>query len=118
MTLNRRNLFSFGAATAVLATAGETASASPDVQAPSLPGFRSGYAKVNGIRMHYVTGGRGRPLVLVPGWPQTWWEFRKIMPELARRYRVIAVDGILRKVRRGVGPLLELLDDPGELPDR
>jgi pimeloyl-ACP methyl ester carboxylesterase len=92
MTLNRRNLFSFGAATAVLAASGEVASASPDVPTPSLPGFRSGYAKVNGIRMHYVTGGRGRPLVLVPGWPQTWWEFRKIMPALARRYRVIAVD--------------------------
>lgn len=91
MTVNRRNLFSFGAATAVLAAAGQPASAG-QVQAPSLPGFRSGYANVNGIRMHYVTGGRGRPLVLVPGWPQTWWEFRKIMPALAGRYRVIAVD--------------------------
>jgi pimeloyl-ACP methyl ester carboxylesterase len=93
MSLNRRNFFSVGAASAaVLAASGEAASASPDVQAPSLPGFRSGYANVNGIRMHYVTGGRGRPLVLVPGWPQTWWEFRKIMPALAKRYRVIAVD--------------------------
>jgi pimeloyl-ACP methyl ester carboxylesterase len=91
MALNRRNLFSVGAATAVLAAAGQPASAD-QVPAPLLPGFRSGYANVNGIRMHYVTGGRGRPLVLVPGWPQTWWEFRKIMPALARRYRVIAVD--------------------------
>jgi alpha/beta hydrolase fold len=31
-------------------------------------------------------------LVLLPGWPQTWWVFRKIMPALAGRYRVVAVD--------------------------
>ncbi|TCO62182.1 alpha/beta fold hydrolase [Actinocrispum wychmicini] len=96
MTINRRHLFSLGAAGAVLAATGQPASADqgPDDEAlvRSLPGFRSGYANVNGIRMHYVAGGRGRPLVLVPGWPQTWWEFRKIMPALAARYRVIAVD--------------------------
>jgi pimeloyl-ACP methyl ester carboxylesterase len=31
-------------------------------------------------------------LVLLPGWPQTWWVFRKIMPALAGRYRVVAAD--------------------------
>ncbi|MBE1587801.1 alpha/beta fold hydrolase [Nonomuraea angiospora] len=36
--------------------------------------------------------GRGRPLVLLGGWPQTWWEFHKIMPPLAERHQVIAVD--------------------------
>jgi len=30
--------------------------------------------------------------VLLPGWPQTWWEFNRIMPILARHFRVIAVD--------------------------
>ncbi|GAB3891858.1 hypothetical protein GCM10029964_065720 [Kibdelosporangium lantanae] len=63
------------------------------VLAGELPGdFRSAYADVNGTRLHYVAGGRGEPLVLLPGWPVTWWEFRRIMPVLARRYRVIAVD--------------------------
>lgn len=58
-----------------------------------LPGdFRNGYAAVNGTTLHYVTGGEGPPLVLLPGWPQTWWQFRKIMPELSRRFRVVAVD--------------------------
>jgi pimeloyl-ACP methyl ester carboxylesterase len=61
--------------------------------AASLDGdFRSEYGEVNGIRLHYVAGGEGPPLVLLPGWPETWWEFRKIMPRLAARYRVIAVD--------------------------
>jgi pimeloyl-ACP methyl ester carboxylesterase len=66
---------------------------SDDALARSLPGeFRSRHADVNGTRLHYVAGGRGEPLFLLPGWPQTWWEFRKIMPVLARRFRVLAVD--------------------------
>ncbi|GAA4009896.1 alpha/beta hydrolase [Streptomyces marokkonensis] len=59
--------------------------------------FRSEYAEVNGTRLHYVTGGSGDPVVLLHGWPETWWAFRKIMPQLAERYRVIAVD------HRGIG---------------
>lgn len=35
----------------------------------SLPGFENGYSKANDIRMHYVIGGEGTPLVLLPGWP-------------------------------------------------
>jgi pimeloyl-ACP methyl ester carboxylesterase len=58
----------------------------------TLPGFKEGYATVNGVRLHYVAGGEGSPVVLLPGWPQTWWAFHKIMPALARDHRVIAVD--------------------------
>ena len=58
----------------------------------SLPGFKNEYATVNGVRLHYVIGGSGTPLVLLGGWPETWWEFHKMMPELAKQYRVIAVD--------------------------
>jgi pimeloyl-ACP methyl ester carboxylesterase len=58
----------------------------------SLPGFRNGFAEVNGVRLHYVVGGKGEPLVLLPGWPETWWTFHKIMPALAAHYTVIAVD--------------------------
>ncbi|WP_067814202.1 alpha/beta fold hydrolase [Actinomadura kijaniata] len=55
-------------------------------------GFSSHLAEVNGIRLHYVEGGQGDPLVLLGGWPQTWWQFNKVMPALARDHRVIAVD--------------------------
>lgn len=58
----------------------------------TLPGFTEGFATVNGVRLHYVAGGAGNPVVLLPGWPQTWWAFHKIMPGLARQHRVIAVD--------------------------
>lgn len=57
-----------------------------------LDGFEDAYTEVNGIRLHYVSGGEGPPLVLLPGWPRTWWQYHKVMPELARHYRVIAVD--------------------------
>ncbi|WP_431241434.1 alpha/beta fold hydrolase [Flavobacterium sp. P21] len=58
----------------------------------SLPGFKNGFSNVNGFKIHYVAGGQGKPLVLLPGWPQTWWSFHKIMPELAKKYYVIAID--------------------------
>ncbi|WP_244228882.1 alpha/beta fold hydrolase [Mucilaginibacter endophyticus] len=57
-----------------------------------LPGFKNGYAKVNGTTLHYVSGGNGKTLVLLPGWPETWWEFHKMMPALAKDYHVIAID--------------------------
>jgi pimeloyl-ACP methyl ester carboxylesterase len=57
-----------------------------------LPGFSSRFANVNGIRLHYVEGGTGTPLVLLPGWPETWWAYHKVMPELAKTHRVISVD--------------------------
>jgi pimeloyl-ACP methyl ester carboxylesterase len=47
---------------------------------------------VNGIQMHYVIGGQGPPVVLLHGWPETWYEWHKIMPALAKNYTVIAPD--------------------------
>ena len=49
-------------------------------------------ASVNGIQMHYVIGGRGDPVVLLHGWPQTWYEWRHVIPALARNYTVIVPD--------------------------
>jgi pimeloyl-ACP methyl ester carboxylesterase len=68
------------------------ASVSDAALAASLPGFRNRYAEVDGVRLHYVVGGKGEPLVLLPGWPETWWTFHKIMPALAENHTVIAVD--------------------------
>jgi pimeloyl-ACP methyl ester carboxylesterase len=49
-------------------------------------------ATVNGIQLHYVIGGEGEPVVLLHGWPQTWYEWRHVMPALAKNYTVIAPD--------------------------
>jgi pimeloyl-ACP methyl ester carboxylesterase len=48
---------------------------------------------INGFLMHYVIGGKGDPIVLLHGWPETWFEWRDIIPELiANNYTVIAPD--------------------------
>lgn len=54
--------------------------------------FTHHYAEVGEVMLHYVTAGSGPPLVLIHGWPQTWYEWRLVMPALAERYTVIAPD--------------------------
>lgn len=54
--------------------------------------FRHGTADVDGVKMHYVTGGTGEPLVLLHGWPQSWYAWRAILPALADHYTVYAPD--------------------------
>ena len=49
-------------------------------------------ASVNGIILHYVIGGHGDPVVLLHGWPETWYAWRHIMPALAKNHTVIAPD--------------------------
>ena len=40
---------------------------------------------VNGIQLHYVIGGHGPPIVLLHGWPETWYGWHKVMPALAEK---------------------------------
>lgn len=70
----------------------QTPSTSDESLVKQLPGFKNGYATVNNVRIHYVTGGTGKILVLLSGWPQTWWSFHKMMPALQQHYTVIAID--------------------------
>lgn len=77
----------------------QPATASIATSAPSdaalvawLPGFRNADVTVNGVKLHYVIGGQGSPVVLLPGWPETWWSWHKIMPELAKTHTVISLD--------------------------
>jgi len=54
--------------------------------------FKHQVAEVNGVRIHYVIGGTGEAVVLLHGFPQTWYEWHKVMPALAAKYTVIAPD--------------------------
>ena len=59
----------------------------------TIPGVAHHQAAVNGTRLHYVSAGTGgSPVLLVHGWPETWWAFRKVIPLLAAAHRVFAVD--------------------------
>jgi pimeloyl-ACP methyl ester carboxylesterase len=71
-------------------------------RAPHLPEgftdtFTSRYVDIGALRLHIVIGGDGPPLLLVHGWPETWYAWRMLMPTLARDFQVIAVD------QRGIG---------------
>jgi hypothetical protein len=59
--------------------------------------FTSGTAAANGTTIHYVRGGGGPALVFLHGFPQDWFEWRRLMPRLAESFSVIAID------LRGVG---------------
>jgi pimeloyl-ACP methyl ester carboxylesterase len=70
--------------------------------APNLPKgfpdtFTSRYIDAGVVRLHAVIGGDGPPLLLIHGWPQTWYAWRMLMPALAEDFEVIAVD------QRGIG---------------
>jgi haloacetate dehalogenase len=47
---------------------------------------------VNGIKIHYVESGEGSPLVLLHGFPETWYCWRHQIPVLAEKFRVIVPD--------------------------
>ncbi|MET1071237.1 MAG: alpha/beta hydrolase [Umezawaea sp.] len=64
------------------------------------------HVEVNGTALHYVAAGTsGSPVLLVHGFPETWWAFRKLIPLLAAEHRVFAVD------LRGFG---DSANEPGE----
>ena len=70
-----------------------------NITKPALPptGFSNQYAIVNGVKIHYVIGGHGTPLMLVHGFPQNWYMWNRLLPELSKHFTVICPD------LRGVG---------------
>ncbi|MFI8523810.1 alpha/beta fold hydrolase [Promicromonospora sukumoe] len=79
----------------------------PTTSAPTtpIPAVAHHTARLNGTELHYVSAGtEGTPVLLVHGFPETWWAFHRVIPLLAERHRVFAVD------LRGFG-------DSGTLPD-
>jgi pimeloyl-ACP methyl ester carboxylesterase len=59
--------------------------------------FTSRYVDTGELRQHVVIGGEGPPLLLVHGWPETWYAWRLVMPGLARNFSVVVPD------QRGTG---------------
>jgi methionine synthase II (cobalamin-independent) len=58
----------------------------------TLDGFCHRMVRVRDVNIHAVIGGDGPPLVLLHGFPQTWWAWRKMMPLLAVKRTAVAVD--------------------------
>jgi pimeloyl-ACP methyl ester carboxylesterase len=64
------------------------------MEPPALPGVEHLYVDVPGVRVHVAAAGPADapPLVLLHGWPQHWWCWRHVIPELATTHRVLAAD--------------------------
>jgi pimeloyl-ACP methyl ester carboxylesterase len=90
---------------AAMPTGPGSAAGAPHLSAAFRRTFESRYIHTGQLRLHAVTGGEGPPLLLVHGWPQTWYAWRRLMPALARDFQVIAVDqrgmGLSDKPRHG-----------------
>lgn len=61
---------------------------------PELPGVEHRYVDVGGLRMHVAVAGPedAEPLVLLHGWPEHWFAWRKLIGPLAQHYRVYCPD--------------------------
>ena len=59
---------------------------------PHLDGVRHRDVIVNGFRMHVAETGEGPPVLLVHGWPQHWYAWRKVIPLLSSERRVLCPD--------------------------
>ena len=62
----------------------------PSVKAQAI---KSGFFKTSdGVRIHYLEAGSGRPVVFIPGWTMPAWIWQKQIDEFSNAYHVVAVD--------------------------
>jgi pimeloyl-ACP methyl ester carboxylesterase len=54
--------------------------------------MESQYAQAGALKMHYLKHGSGEPVMLIHGFPQTSHEWRRVMPLLADRFTLYAID--------------------------
>lgn len=57
-----------------------------------VPEVEHRWVETSRIRMHVAEAGTGDPLVLLHGWPQHWYAWRRVIPELSRHYRLLCPD--------------------------
>jgi pimeloyl-ACP methyl ester carboxylesterase len=59
---------------------------------PHVDGVEHRFVHAGGLRTHVAEAGKGEPIVMLHGWPQHWYEWRKLIGPLGERYRVICPD--------------------------
>jgi pimeloyl-ACP methyl ester carboxylesterase len=62
------------------------------VLAKEKPKLKHEYADVNGLRLHYVTAGKGPLIIFLHGFPEFWYEWKDQLPEFAKDHRAVAPD--------------------------
>src|SRR5687767_1327296 len=61
-------------------------------QMPQVEGVKHSFVPVGDLNFHVAEAGEGDPVLLLHGWPQHWYCWRLVMPALAKRHRVLAMD--------------------------
>src|SRR5271154_4354076 len=56
------------------------------------PALKHEYAEVNGVRLHYVSAGKGPLIIFLHGFPEFWYEWKNQLPEFAKDHRAVAPD--------------------------
>lgn len=54
--------------------------------------WEHGFAQSGDIKIHYVTAGKGPLVVMIHGFPDYWYTWRKQIPELSKHFQVVAID--------------------------
>ena len=75
--------------------AARSAGSPPDGSArplPHVPGVAHRFVTVRGVRLHVAEAGSGDPVLLLHGFPQHWYAWRRVIPLLSGQYRLICPD--------------------------
>jgi pimeloyl-ACP methyl ester carboxylesterase len=59
---------------------------------PHVDGVAHRHVEAAGIRFHVAEAGEGEPVVLLHGWPQHWYCWRRVIPRLAADHRLLCAD--------------------------
>jgi pimeloyl-ACP methyl ester carboxylesterase len=70
------------------AMAGTTLMAAPK----NPPELKDHYAEVNGVRLHYVSAGKGPLIIFLHGFPEFWYEWKNQLLEFGRDHLAVAPD--------------------------
>ncbi|MBK8459037.1 MAG: alpha/beta hydrolase [Micropruina sp.] len=71
---------------------GDIGMPSPSESFPPLDGVEHRFVELPGLRVHVAEAGAGEPLILLHGFPEHWWGWRKVIPALAEHYHLVAPD--------------------------
>ena len=73
---------------AVLAVVGATLMA----ESHKVPKLKDQYADVNGVKLHYVTAGKGPLIIFLHGFPEFWYEWKNQLEEFGKDHLAVAPD--------------------------
>jgi non-heme chloroperoxidase len=64
----------------------------PNIVAQTTAAKSAFFKTSDGISVHYLQAGNGRPIVFIPGWTMPAWIWQKQIDEFSKKYQVVAVD--------------------------